>query len=216
MKITRLQAGAKDPSRCNIYVDGQFLLAIPAEGVVEYHLKVGMDVDSSLLDELSLYDEEKKALRLGLELLSRRPHSKWELVQKMTAKGISKEVAQLGCQRLSEQGYLDEEAFAQAYGEHLRQKGLGLARIRDGLRQKGVEASLASQVAEELCQEGSGEEIRAFIEKKLRFQRANDARLKKRIMDGLLRHGFGYDECRPILEEYFEPYMEEEEPWQSM
>ena len=116
MKITRLQAGAKDPSRCNIYVDGQFLLAIPAEGVVEYHLKVGMDADSSLLDELSLYDEEKKALRLGLELLSRRPHSKWELVQKMTAKGISKEVAQLGCQRLSEQGYLDEEAFAHAKG----------------------------------------------------------------------------------------------------
>ncbi|MGI6030410.1 MAG: regulatory protein RecX [Eubacteriales bacterium] len=211
MTITRIQAGVRDPSRCNLYVDGEFRMALPAEVALEYHLKAGMEISSELLEELSQRDEAKRAQSTALELLSRRSHGREELRRKLTAKGYDGEIAEQVCTRLAEGGYLDDEAHAQLLWEHLRQKGWGAGRIRQEMRSQGLEAQVVEQVLQQQDEQEDAEKIRQLIERKLRFGRSSDAKLKKRICDMLARYGYRYSQYAQIVEEYFD---EGEDLWE--
>lgn len=209
MKLTRIQAGVRDPSRCNLYVDDRFLLAVPAEAVVEFKLQKGQDIDGDMLDALSAYDQQKRALACAMELLSRRSHGRAELQQKLAQRGYDRQVAEDVSHQLARQGYVDDECHAQMLYDHLRQKGWGAMRIRQEMRAKGLDPQVIDQVLEQR-EDPDEEVIRGLIEKKLRFGSSADPKLKRRLEGMLQRYGYRFDQFRHILDEYFD---EGEEEW---
>ncbi|SDI93050.1 regulatory protein [Ferrimonas sediminum] len=75
-------------------------------------------------------------------LLSRRDHSKAELVQKLRQRGFSVSEDAPLLDQLQDWGYLDDTRFAMGYVRSRFHRGVGPNRLRQELRTKGVGSSL--------------------------------------------------------------------------
>lgn len=84
----------------------------------------------------------------AIELLSRREHSKKELLTKLKTKFPFNEtdtsVLEAVCARLVEQSYLSDERFTEAYIRARLAKGFGTARVIQELKARGVDEALTT------------------------------------------------------------------------
>jgi regulatory protein len=94
------------------------------------------------------------AYQRALRRLARRDHSAAELRQALLDRGHEPGEVSAAIGRLRREGYVDDAGFAERFARRrLAHHGLGRARIRQGLRQRGVardetEAGLASALGE--------------------------------------------------------------------
>jgi regulatory protein len=80
----------------------------------------------------------KSALNTALRILTRRDHSRYELVRKLKQRGFSVEDtddAVAACERLD---YINDERTATGYIRQLKRKGYGKKRIQLELNKKGL------------------------------------------------------------------------------
>lgn len=209
--ITRIRAGSNDPTRCNLFIDGEFYMAIPAEAVVHYGLQVGQEISGKMLEQLAECDQSHRAMQKAMEHLSRRPYCVQELARKLEEKGFDRDIAQQVCAALAERGYIDEQAVAQQFYEHLRARGFGPLRIGQELQKRGIPRPVVQHLLEQAQEEDREADIRAIIEKKLRFALVRDEKLRRRVMAQLSRSGYRYDEVSHLVAEYFDGYDDEGE-----
>jgi regulatory protein len=85
---------------------------------------------------------------LALALLGRREHSRAELRGKLRGKGVGSEAAEAVLDRLSAQGWLDENRFVETYVAERQRRGFGPLKIRQALRERGVDAALIDDALE--------------------------------------------------------------------
>ena len=114
--ITRLQAGKRDQSRVNLFVDGKFEFSLPAEVVLKESLRVDLNLTELELNSLRGMGDDEKLFAKILNFLSYRPRSKREIENRLKRylykednqqETISKIIA-----RLEELSYIDDLAFA--------------------------------------------------------------------------------------------------------
>ena len=74
----------------------------------------------------------------ALGLLARREHSRRELKQKLDRGGFSRDETSAAIERLGDQGYQDDDRFAEALIRSRVGQGYGPARIRAELRSQGI------------------------------------------------------------------------------
>ena len=109
------------------------------------------------------------AVETGLRLLARRAHSRAELRLKLARRGYQEDEVGSAMARLTEMGYLDDEAFARglvqrrsatrgslAVSAELAAKGIDRHRAAEALAELDPDSQLASAVvlAERLCPPG--------------------------------------------------------------
>jgi regulatory protein len=82
------------------------------------------------------------ALDSALRLLSRRDHTRQELVVKLRQKGFGSSDVAGAIASLDELGYLDDAKTARTLADSLLRKGYGIMRIRYALVQKGVDDAM--------------------------------------------------------------------------
>lgn len=80
-----------------------------------------------------------------MDLLARREHSYAELLRKLRQRGAETADAEIQLDRLVEDGLLSDERFCEAYIYSRSQRGYGPARLREELRQRGVNELLVEQ-----------------------------------------------------------------------
>jgi regulatory protein len=83
-------------------------------------------------------DPYRKALNTALRILTRRDHSKHELIQKLKVRGYAGKVIDeviTECERLE---YINDQRTAQVFIRQLHRKGYGRKRIRFELNLKGL------------------------------------------------------------------------------
>lgn len=138
--------------------------------------------------------DEVKARESALRILALRDHSKAQLRRKLIQKGFSPQVADTTIASLSEKGYLNDRRFAERWASAALESGRCYGpRLRSELRQRGVDASIASEVIVELTS-GDDEQQTVQLLVKRRFPEFNpltaDDRDKRRILGFLQRRGF--------------------------
>lgn len=79
----------------------------------------------------------RSAQSMALRLLSRRNHTCRELHRKLRFRGVESDVADEVVAECKRCRYLDDEAFARSYRNHMVKKGYGERRIRLAMEQKG-------------------------------------------------------------------------------
>nr|WP_228778855.1 regulatory protein RecX [Methylobacter sp. BlB1] len=72
-------------------------------------------------------------------MLARRDHSRKELLNKLTGRGFDREDVSAVIDELVQQGWQDDQRYAQNYARYRMQKGYGPVRIEYELRQNGVD-----------------------------------------------------------------------------
>jgi regulatory protein len=88
----------------------------------------------------------QRALDLGYAYLNRREHTVAEVRAQLERKGVSPELIDLAVRTFAEQGFLDDERFAQLFVSDKRElEQWGSDRIRRGLLARGIDRELAER-----------------------------------------------------------------------
>ena len=181
----------------HIYIDGEYRLTADCDFV----FTCGFDNNSDISDEeLAFLTDEvnsRRAFLKACDLLSFRDHSSRELLTKLRQKGYG-EGAEQAVEKLTEEGYVDDERFARAYAAELvRVKHFGRRRIVTELLKKGIDPSLARDIADET--EVDEDEILVALKRK--YGRCLDTEKGvRRAVNGLVAMGYGYSEIKQAIE----------------
>jgi regulatory protein len=135
--------------------------------------------------------EPERAREICLRQLAVRPRTRAELAKALSAKGISDEVTAEVLDRYDEVGIIDDAAFARAWVSS-RHQGRGLARraLANELRQRGVDAEVASEALEAVDDEAEAEAARALVDRKLRTATGPPDAVFRRLVGMLARKGY--------------------------
>ncbi|WP_436537299.1 regulatory protein RecX [Actinoplanes sp. HUAS TT8] len=135
--------------------------------------------------------ESERAREICLNQLSTRPRTRAELAKVLARKEISEEVIAEVLDRYDEVGIIDDAAFARAWVSS-RHHGRGLARraLANELRQRGVDAEVASEALESVDDESEAETARALVDRKLRTATGTPEAVFRRLVGMLARKGY--------------------------
>lgn len=137
-----------------------------------------------------------RAFQRAVKLLAAKPRSIAELRERLLERCSSKPVVETVIARLREYGYLDDERYALGYASaKLRQQPIGRRRLKQDLRMKKVDSTLADEALEQVFAETPEEElIDRAVEKRIRLRGRPKTRAEaKSLFDYLLRQGFPFE-----------------------
>ena len=121
-KITALKQGVRNPDRVNVYVDGKFSFSLDISQVVDFGIKVGIEVSDEQIAEFKRASEFGKLYQRALEWVLVRPRSIREtndyLYKKIFEKKLDKNYKDRIIEKLKDKKYLDDYKFAEYYVEN--------------------------------------------------------------------------------------------------
>ena len=79
LKVTDLKQGVKNPNRVNVFVNGKYALSLDVAQVVDYGVKIGLELSNEKLTELKRASEFGKLYQRTLEWVLMRPRSEREV-----------------------------------------------------------------------------------------------------------------------------------------
>lgn len=185
--------------RCaNVFLDGQFALALSLDVIAEAGLRQGDDLSPDDLASLRERDARHGALASAMRLLSYRPRSESEMRSRLAGRKLSSAIIDETLARLRELSLLDDGAFAQSWVESRdRTSPRGKRMLSFELRQKGVAPQLAAAAVAPIDEE---EAAYRAAERRVRTAKAEDfAEFRRRFGDFLRRRGFSYETIEPVL-----------------
>lgn len=197
MKITGIKRQLNRTDRLAIFIDGQYALSLSEMGLLESRLTVDQELSEAGQRELlelaaadDLYDK-------ALHYIALRLRSRWEMDQYLRRKDASPALRQELLNKLSNNGWLDDEKFAATYIADLQ-------RLRPTSRRKIMFALAAKHIPEEVVQSVLPPDetedqaaLRELIRRKRRQTRYQD---ELKLMQYLSRQGFGYGDIKAALQ----------------
>lgn len=196
--ILTYDKGRKD--KIHISVDGEYTMTVDAVFWYSLGIPNKSEIDEDELAELKRSVNFRRAYNKAIDLLSRREHSRKEIITKLSQRGYA-DIAGETADELEEKGYLDDERFAALFAEELKaRRKFGKRRISQELRLKGIDKNIIASVLEEL-EENPLEEIIEILS--LKYPNClDDEKSANRAFNGLVRLGYSGYEIRNALREY--------------
>ena len=202
--ITAITPAPRHPGRFELLVDGKSFATLSLDAIERLRLMVGGSVEG-LEERIS---HEAAALRTydrALNMLAFRGRASRELARSLVRKGEPKELVDRAIERLTEQGLLDDAAFAESF---TRAKVIGAQqsrrRVQQDLARKGVarevtDAAIATVFDEE--QVDQREIVEQAARKKLASLRKLDPVVRRRRLYAFLaRRGYDSDDIRAAMD----------------
>lgn len=205
MIITDIQAQRRSTERVNIHVDGTFRLAIGAEIAYAAGLHVGDSITEAQLTRLEAEDLHWKARESALNLLSFRARSATEVRRRLRQKDFPDEVIERCVAELESKNLLDDASFAESFiRDRVRLKPRGARRLKQELREKGVDAEAAEAAVGEVLENSGLSEVDLARKAAERWKPRAGEDLRKarnRLYGYLGRRGFNGDAIRIVMAE---------------
>ena len=198
MKITDIKQQLKRSDRYSIYVDGKYTFSFSESELLASGVRINQEFTKTELEKLKDRAVIDKGYDRALNLIMRRPRSRWELEDYLKRKEYSPAIIETILSMLSKRGYVNDEDFARRWVENRRLlKSTSRRWLTQELRQKRVadeiiEIVLANDETDEL------EVLRELIKRK-RKQAKYEDRLK--LMQYLVRQGYNYGDIKSTLED---------------
>ncbi len=156
---------------------------------------------------LSADEQREQLLMYAFRALGQRALSEAELRGRMLRRQPDPELVQGVLERVRELGYLNDEQVAQA---EARRRGVGSGRVRQKLRQRGVDNTLIEEVLAERDPVDEAEDARTLLARRWpSFQRAPDP--QRRAFAFMLRRGYSSSLIWPLLREVAAEYLAEQQ-----
>lgn len=131
----------------------------------------------------------------AIGLLTRREHSRKELARKLTSRGVEAVEAEAAVDRLARDGWQDDARFAESLVRARVSSGQGPIRIRAELATHGLDRD-AVAAALDTCEGDWAERARDLVRRRYGAAIADDAALRRKAADFLIRRGFDGDSVR--------------------
>ncbi len=194
-------------NKVHIHVDGEYRMTVDRDFIASSRYCENIEIDEEELAELEKAVSSRRAFNKAVDLLSRRDHSRFELVTKLKQKGYTDGIDE-ALDKLEMYGYLDDRKFAEVYsGELVRIKHFGKRRVVQELFKKGINRDIIDEVLEEL--EFDEDSLVSVIERKY-LRCLDDEKGVRKTVNALIRLGYSYGEIKEALSKVQENLEEEE------
>jgi regulatory protein len=174
---------------------------VDQEVVQSLGLAVGQRIGAEELARVAAAEAHRQAKEQAYLLLSYRQRSRDEIRRKLSGKGFDEATIASVLLSLSDEGLVDDSAFADAWiRSRQTSKPTGKRLLKWELRQKGVEPELVEDALQKL--EPDEEYAAALRSARRRLQRiaATDRNAaRQRLVGFLQRRGFDWDITRRVL-----------------
>lgn len=196
-EITSIEPQVKDKNRCNLYLDGRFYCGIKLEVAIKYHLKAGMHIEKSKLDEIQLETEKSQAIDKAMTHLSATMKTERQMRDFLVKKGYTEAVCDYVIEKLQYYKFIDDYVYCRAYINTVH--GKGRRAIEADLMKRKADRDAISSVLDEF--EESDDDAFELLKKYLRGKEINKVNLLKGYKY-LLSKGFGYDTAQSAMEKF--------------
>ena len=186
------------PGRVTVTLCGGEEIKTTLNVVTDLRLYAGRELDGEELNELYRASRSALARNRAMELLSRRPMSEKELVDKLIRKGEDEETAADCARWLRENGFLNDESYAAAVARHYAAKGYGPGRVRAELSRRGVDRELWDDTLEAMPE--NTDKLDRFIAARLTDPEDRDQ--IRKVSAALYRRGYSWEEIRSALRRF--------------
>ena len=223
MKIEKLEPSKHKEGRWLVWLDDGSIVRMGEGDVVSLGLYAGRELTDAEGEALAAAGERARLMERAVGLLSLRPMSRRELLDKLCApprpkkgkypydklddapdpellqaqKEAVREQAEAVADRLTDLGLLNDEEYARTVVRHYAAKGYGPRKIRDELYRRGVPREYWGDAMEE--REPDERQVDKLARQKLRGAEPTRENLKK-VSDYLARRGYGWEEISGALE----------------
>lgn len=223
MRIEKLEPSKHKEGRWLVWLDDASCVRVGEGDVVSLGLYAGRELSDAEGEALCAAGERSRLMERAVGLLSLRPMSRKELLDKLCTpprqkrgkypydkldevpdpvllearrealRGRAEEVAG----RLEELGLLNDGEYARTVVRHYAAKGYGPRKLRDELYRRGVPRELWEEAMGE--REPDGDQVVELARQKLRGAEPTRENLKK-ASDYLARRGYGWEEISSALD----------------
>ena len=158
----------------------------------------GADLTGEQLDALQAQGDRRRAFDRALYILGYRDHTRAELERKLRTAGFSPEAIEAALHKVEELGLINEADYAARLArELLERKGFSARRTLTELARRGVDRETAA-AAVAAAQPDPLDQLAALLRRKY-DPLPTDEKGRRRMINALLRLGYGYGEIRTAL-----------------
>lgn len=193
MEVTKIEPQKRNKNRSSVYLDGSFAFGIDNFDLLKLKIAVGTQIDTQRLEFIRETVLLSAAKNYGMKLAAARSYTKAGLSRKMTEKGFDEREIEQTVSFLEEYKLLDDEEYARRFvNDCINIKGFGQFRIKNELKEKGIDRETADRILSEYdFNEIEEEKILPLAQKKLGgdFTIQNIAKTKRYLAS----RGFSFD-----------------------
>ncbi len=199
-RITAIEPQRRKTRR-SIFVDGEFVVGVDEDVVADLGLWVGQRLSEDELRGIVHAELVLKAKEKALNLLGYRPRSRVEIATRLSRAGYADDVIEAAMSHLEQLGLIDDAQFARSWvSGRVAGKGLGKARLRWELRQKGVQADVAEEALSAVDADAEYRLAADAATRRWEKDRGTDERAKRRRLASFLRRqGFEWQVIAEVL-----------------
>jgi len=190
--ITKIQVQKLNSERFNIYTDSgngeEYAFSVDADTLVKFNLKKGLSFEQYEIEEILNADQLRKAYLSSIVYLSRMMRTKKEIEQYLSKQEFLIDTIQTTVIRLEEEGYINEEKYAESYVRTSINTTLkGPTIIKNELLAKGIQHSIIEKSLTMFSNEKQIEHAISLCQKKVSSLSKYSTNQKKAKLEELLR-----------------------------
>ncbi len=196
MNITNIKQQERLKGRYSVFVDGKYSFSLSDTSLLDARLSVGQELTGEDVNQYKQLSLDDKVYGNALRYAAMRRRSAWEMQSYLRRKQASPDLARQIMDKLTNLGFIDDLAFAQAWVEnrHLL-KPTSKRKLQQELKAKRVSNEVIDQVLRDDEVEDAGE-LQTMIARKRRQTKYQD---DEKLMQYLARQGFGYEDIKNAL-----------------
>lgn len=194
--------------RVDVHVDGVYALSLSLDVAVESRLAVGAELSPILRKQIEAEDQRRGAIEASLRMLSMHARSRQELSDRLKRRGFRAAAREAALTRMSELGYLNDEAFARLVVESRQASTPRSQRaLVFELSRKGVDPELAMAAVATVSDADAAYDA---AQRRLRGLRSLDHQtFTRRLGSFLASRGFSYGIASNAIERCWRELAEE-------
>ena len=223
-RITDIQAVPELSSHRQLFFDGKPFVVLHAALVENFGLRVGLEIETEVIEKLIAADEVMRAKNFALRLLREetnneiddetgdsRPtvrsktYTKSKMERRLTREGFSEEAVETVVEELIDSGHIRDRKYAENWVvRRLKSNPRGRTLLKQELLDRGVDRETAEQVVAQVETKDETTLALQIAQKRVKQYRPLPVHVAKRRLHGfLVRRGFGSEVVRQILEQIF-------------
>jgi regulatory protein len=198
MKIMSIKQQLNRADRFSIFIDGEYSFSLGENALLKSKLVVGQEISEVQLEKLKQLSANDVLYEQAQRYAAGRLHSRWEMAGYLQRKDASPALIDAILNKLSDIGLLDGKKFAEAFvADRQRLRPTSRRKIIFELRAKHVPEDIVKAVlGNEADEEHSA--LRTLVDRKRQQARYQD---DTKLMQYLVRQGFGYGDVKAALKE---------------
>jgi regulatory protein len=222
VRITKIEIQKRTPGRVSIFADGEFLIGLSKETLLRAGLRVGDQISSRQIDELTVQETLLSAKNAALRLLAVRPRSEKELIDRLREKEFSEQDVAAVVGELRTAGLVNDAEFARAYIRNtLTLRPVGELQLRRrllllGVSKQVIDGAVASTLADVDMSDVARKAALAYRKRLQHSAKSEDPRkIRNKISAFLARRGYSWTTISTVLKTLDLPKGNESDDEQS-